>query len=211
MSDKLSIYSDTLIKLGQRPLATLTDLRPEQRAIDRSFDRAVKWMLESGLWKFATRTDELQTSNTATSQFGYNMVYEIPSDFVRIYRISDNNRFRPQLVDFRDRNGFFYCDNQPLFLEYISNDPSYGYNIGLWPESFVNALVDELAVRTAPYLQGAGIPKLEDLKKDAKRSLYWSKSKDAFLQPEGWLPLGRMARSRAGRSNVNNMRRTPYI
>ena len=210
MADKLDIYNRVLVKLGQRPLLTLNDQRPEQRAIDRVYDGAVQRMLEGAFWKFASRSDELQQSNTATSNFGYQFVYELPEDYVRIVRISDNNRFRPTLVDFLVEEHCIFCDCTPLYLQYVSNDPAYGYNVGRWPASFADALVDELALRTAPYLQGAGIQKIEQLEKEAKRTFYIAKGRDAVNQPESWAPPGRLVRARAGWQRINSMRRTPY-
>lgn len=210
MADKLEIYNRTLVKLGQRPLATLSDQRPEQRAVDRVYDATVQSLIEGALWKFASRSDELQPSDTATSQFGYQFVYEQPEDYVRIIRISDNQRFRPTLIDFLFETGFIYCDCSPLYLQYVSNDAAHGYNLGAWPASFANAVVDELALRTAPYLTGAGVPKIEQLEKQAKRSFFIAKQRDAVNQPESWMPPGRLVRARSGWQRINNMRRTPY-
>ena len=192
MPTKLDVFNACLVKLGQRPLLSLTDQRPEQRAIDRVYDACLARMIEGALWKFASRSDELQTSDTAKSQFGYNYVYELPQDFVRIIRICDNNRFRPTLIDFLLENGWLYADCIPLYLQYVSNDPAYGYNPGLWTASFTDAFVDELAFRTAPYLQGAGAQKIEQLEKEAKRTFYIAKGRDAVNQPESWAPPGRL-------------------
>ena len=41
MADKLDIMNRVLVKCGQRPLLSLSDARPEQRAIDRVYDSAV--------------------------------------------------------------------------------------------------------------------------------------------------------------------------
>jgi hypothetical protein len=200
-----------LVKLGQRPLLSLNDQRPEQRSIDRVYDSAVRYMIESALWKFASQSVQLFPAPGVWARGGLNYSYQLPEDYVRIIRISDNNRFRPTLVDFCIENGFIFCDCVPLYLQYVSNDIHHGYNLGIWPASFSDALVDELAVRTAPGLTGAGVPKLEELKKDAKRSFYISKARDAFNQPEGWPPPGRLVRARAVWRRINSQGRTPYI
>lgn len=210
MADKLEVFNLTLAALGQRPLSALTDNRPEQRAIDRIYDTTVKWMLERAFWKWACRSDELNQSDTAVSNWGYNFVYELPEDYERIVRISDNERLRPTLNDFLTENGFLYADAQPIYMQYVSNDPDYGYNVGLWTASFVSALADELAVRSAPGMTGAQVPKLDDLRKNAKRTLYIAKSADAVNQPVAFPPSGRMVRARSGWSQTNSMRRTPY-
>jgi hypothetical protein len=211
MPDKLDIFSRVLVKLGQRPLLSLNDQRPEQRAVDRVYDSAVRYMIESALWKFASQSEQMFPAPGVWPRGGLNYAYQLPADYVRIIRISDNNRFRPTLVDFCIENGFIFCDCVPLYLQYVSNDIQHGFNLGIWPQSFADALVDELAVRTAPYLTSAGAPKLAELKIEAKRSFYISKARDAVNQPESWPPPGKLVRARSGWRRVNNQGRTPYI
>lgn len=210
MADKLSVFNSVLVKLGQRPLLSMTDQRPEQRAIDRVYDATVAKLLEGALWKFASRTDEMQQSDTAVSNFGYQFVYEKPEDYVRIIRISDNQRLRPTLIDFLVEGDYIFTDCTPLYLQYVSKDTAYGMDVGKWTPSFVDALVDELAFRTAPLLTGANVQKIEQLEKEAKRTFYIAKGRDAVNQPEGWMPPGRLVRARSGWQRINNMRRTPY-
>ena len=210
MADKLEIFSRTLVKLGQRPLLSLTDNRPEQRAIDRVYDSTLQRLIEGALWKFASKSVEMQTADTAATQFGYQFAYELPEDYSRIIRICDNNRFRPTLIDFLIENGYIFCDCQPLYLQYVSNDTTHGYDPGNWPASFADAVVDELAYRTAPFLAGAGVQKIEQLEKEAKRSFYIAKGRDAVNNPESWMPPGRLVRARSGWQRINSMRRTPY-
>ena len=210
MSDKLEITNRVLIKLGQRPLSALTDYRPEQRAIDRVYDSAVQRLIEGAFWKFASKSQELQQSDTAATQFGYQFAYELPEDYVRIIRICDNERFRPTLIDFLIENGYIFCDCTPLYLQYVSNDETHGYDPGKWPASFADAVVDEIAYRTAPFLAGASAQKIEQLEKEAKRSFYVAKGRDSVNQPESFMPAGRLVRARSGWQRINNMRRTPY-
>jgi hypothetical protein len=210
MADKLDIFSRTLVKCGQRPLLSLSDARPEQRAIDRVYDSAVEKLIEGALWKFAARTDELQPSATVTSNFGYQYVYEQPEDYVRIIRICDNERLRPTLRDFMLEGEFIYADCNPLYLQYVSDDPRHGYDVGKWTPSFTDALVDELVVRTAPFLMNADVQKIEQLEKQAKRSFYVAKGRDAVNQPECWTPPGRLVRARSGGTRINNMRASGY-
>ena len=211
MSDRLSVYNAALVLLGNQPLLTLSDNVASRRALDRVWDETLAFMIEGAFWKFACRTDELQTSDTATSQFGYNYVYELPEDYVRIVRISDNNRMRPTLIDFLIEAGFLFCDCTPLYLQYVSNDAAYGYDTGKWPPSFVRALSDELALRAAPHLTGGAAPQIQALAAQAKKSFYIAKGRDAVNQPEAWAPAGRLVRARAGWMRINAQRRTPYI
>ena len=210
MADKLEIFNRVLVKCGQRPLLSLDDQRPEQRAIDRVYDAAVEKLIEGALWKFASRSDELQPSSTVTPAFGLQYAYDLPDDYVRIIRICDNERFRPTLRDFVIENGYILADVNPLYLQYVSKGATYGYDPGKWTPSFADALVDELAVRTAPYLMSAEIQRIEQFEKQAKRSFYMAKGRDAVNQPESWIPPGRLVRARSGGPRINNMRAVGY-
>ena len=210
MADKLDIFNRVLVKCGQRPLLSLSDARPEQRAIDRVYDSAVEKLIEGALWKFASRSEELQPSDTASTQFGYQYAYENPTDYVRVIRISDNERFRPTLRDFMFEGDFLFADCSPLYLQYVSDDPAYGLDVGKWTPSFADALVDELVVRTSPFLMGAGVQQVEQFEKQAKRSFYMAKGRDAVNQPEGWVPSGRLVKARSGGIRINSMRAVGY-
>lgn len=210
MADRLSVYNAVLVILGNRTLASITENRPERLSLDRVWNDTLEYLLDGALWKFALRTEELQVSDTATSQFGYQFVCELPDDYVRIYRICDNERFRPTLIDFSIEGDFIFTDCAPLYLMYVSDADDCGSDPGKWSPAFVKAFTDELALRAAPGMTSAGAPKIAELEKKAKRSFYIAKSRDSVNQPEAFLPAGRLVRARSGWQRINNMRRTPY-
>ncbi len=210
MATKLEVYNNVLTLLGARTLATVSDARSERRSLDRVYDPALQYLIEAALWHFAAVTHELSPSDTTTSEFGYNYVYEKPDDYVRIIKISDNERFTPTLEDYSEELDFFLCDAQPIWLQYVSNDITAGADPGKWSASFTAAFVDELAYRAATQIAGVSVATKDWLEKKRRRSLYYAKGKSAVNQAMGHLPIGRLIRSRAGSQGVNKMRRTPY-
>ena len=210
MATKLEVYNSALILLGARALATLSDNRSERRSLDAVFDPAFQYMIEAGLWHFAAVTDELSPSDTVKSNFGYQFVYEKPDDYIRLIKLSDNERFTPTLEDYSEEGDFFLTDSQPIWIQYVSNDIEAGADPGKWSGSFLTAFVDELAYRAAAQIASVPITTKDWLAKKKKQSLYYAKGKSAVNQPRGNLPVGRLVRARAGTRYINAMRRTPY-
>ena len=152
MASRLELYNQSLLRLGERRLATLSDNRPERRSLDAVWADTLAYMIEAAMWNFASRTEELQASETVTPNFGYTYAVEKPDDYVRIVNIADNELMAPTLQDFMEEGDYFltWCD--PLYLQYISNDTSYGADPGKWTASFSRAFVLELAYRIAPQI-----------------------------------------------------------
>ena len=199
MASRLELYNQSLLRLGERRLATLSDNRPERRSLDAVWADTLAYMIEAAMWNFASRTEELQASETVTPNFGYTYAVEKPDDYVRIVNIADNELMAPTLQDFMEEGDYFltWCD--PLYLQYISNDTSYGADPGKWTASFSRAFVLELAYRIAPQI-GYGDEKQKMLYEEKNKALSYAKGKDVVNQSMRRLPPGRLVSSRMGLS-----------
>lgn len=211
MATKLTVYNRALLALKSRRLSSLTENRAERRDLDAVWDEVLTWMLEQGLWNFATAPEEWTPSATAESQFGYQYVYEKPDDYVRLVSISANERFNPTLSDFAEEGDYFLSDVSPMWVRFVSSDTTKGRDPGKWKPAFAEAMALELAWRAGPHICSLSGQDKDDLRKDKKAALSKAKASDAVNQPMSILPVGRLVQSRNGRRNAyNNMRRTPY-
>jgi hypothetical protein len=198
LATRIQVYNDVLFKLKTRRLASLTDDRPERKTLDEAWDGALDYMLEAGLWNFASRTEELQSSDSITPNFGYTYVFEKPEDYVRIIKISDIDTLTPTLDDFGEEGDYFLAWVDPLYLQYVSDGDDYGGDPGKWTASFTRALVLELAYRVAGHVTSAGEDAMKLLNQERERAIAYAKGKDVVNQPFVRLPPGRLTRSRAG-------------
>ena len=198
MGTRLEIYNASLIRLGERRLATLSDNRTERRSLDAVWTDTLAYMIEAAMWNWAARTEELQSSDTVTPNFGYTYAFEKPDDYVRIVRIADNELLGPTLEDYIEEGDYFFAWGDPLYLQYISNDTDYGADPGKWTASFSRAFVLELAYRVAPQV-GVNAKLQELLYEEKNRALSYAKSKDVVNQAMTRLPAGRLIGSRMGR------------
>lgn len=211
MANKLQIYNGALLThLDTRPLVTLTDARTERRALDAAWPEALQWMLEQGMWNFAARTQSWEPATTPVPGFGQRYAYAKPEDYVRLIRIADNETLEPTLADFLEEGEFFLSYASILYVQFVSNDLSWGADLSKWGASFATAFEAELAYRA----QG-GVKTLSTIDKDAlgktkRRLLKNAQSKDVVNQAPAELPTGRLVRARGGFGRSNNMRRTPY-
>lgn len=196
MTDKLSLYNRALFHCQTRRLADLTEDVEPRHHLDLHYDDVLKYMIEQGYWKFALRTVHITKDPAIVPTFGYSCAFNHPSDFVKTYQLSANDRFEPPLWDWIDESNLFWADQEEVYLRYVSNSASgYGYDLTRWTGKFEEAFVRELAFRVAPRLPGskADMEALHTLKEDMlAEALTFEAQKEPSKRP----PVGRWANAR---------------
>lgn len=195
MADRLSIYQGALRLLGPSELASLTEDRPEKRKLDAAWTPSVNFMIEQGLWNFAIRTVEMQPDTDVESLFGYDYAYSKPDDWVRTASIGYDEQMREGIREFEDQKGYWYTSINPIYVQYVSNDPSYGWNVGAWRQTFAKALETYLAFECGlPITADRG--NRDNLYQLFKNRLKDAKTKDAVDERVREKPPGNWTRSR---------------
>lgn len=196
MASKLQIYQGALRLLGPHQLAALTDARPERYKLDEMWDGAVQYLLEQGMWNFATRYEELSTPASPADPFaGYRYAYSKPADFVRIVAISDNATFSGTFERYEVQQSYFYTDAEELHLRYVSNDASYGLDLTKWPQSFAKTLEAYLAFESGLPISGDRGNR-NDMIGLYNDRLNRAKTLDAVDERVQWKKSGRWTRAR---------------
>jgi len=148
MTDKLSLYNDALLLVGERFLASLTEEREPRRLLDQVWNSGgVKYCLEQGQWFFAMRTILIDYDPSIQPSYGYERAFLKPTDWVNTSSISSDEFFRTPLTQYVDEAGFWYASLDSLYVRYVSNDVNYGMNYSLWPDSFREFVAAHLASR----------------------------------------------------------------
>jgi len=203
MTTQLETYNSALLELGQRELQSLSDPTEGRRVLDRLWGAGfVTRCLEQGVWHFATRTIEI-TPDTRAPAFGYSYKFTKPPDWVRTVKISTSERFDQPLNDFNDEGTAWYSDVTPMYIQYVSDHPSYGSNLSVWPESFSRYAALQLATLAAPRLLSMQASQVvlkgqQGLIALTSAALKAAKSKDAANQPPAFAPTGTWVQSRRG-------------
>lgn len=204
MATKLGLYNAALRHLGEVPLASLTEARASRRALDAVYDNDfIKYVLEAGQWNFATRASELTYEPSITPSFGYSRAFSQPDDYVRPLAISADEFFNVPLLEYSEETGYWFCDHDTLYVKYVSNDSSYGGNLGVWPATFTKYAELHLAEQAAATVNP---DKFADVVKLCKRALVDALSKDAMADPTKFLPMGSWAASALGNSRLRRSR-----
>jgi hypothetical protein len=205
MTTKLKLYNLALgTYVGTQRLANLTENVASRHALDAVYDSSVQYMLEQGIWKFALRVAELIKDVTAPTLHREHS-YAIPDDFVRLARISSDDRLDAELLDYREANGKWYSNVDPIFIEYVSNDDDYGLDLDLWPANFEQAVASWMAYQSVLDISKDRSDRA-DLLTLHQRTLANARRLDAVDEAVKRKPTGSWVRSR-GFGAINGTRR----
>lgn len=197
MTDKLTLYNLSLKKLRERRLLTLSETRKERRELDAVYNTTVLYCLGQGLWRFAKRVVQIDASTTVIPAFGYTGAFNIPNDWLCTVVVSTSPNLDPPLLQYAEETGFWYANQTPIYVSFISNDPLYGFNLGAWPETFTDYVAERLAVLAGPDITDNNeiVQECEKREAAARRR---AKAKDAMNDPPGMPPVPFLVRARRG-------------
>lgn len=187
-ASKLGVYNSALLHLEERPLSALTETGNSRSALDAAWSDSLAYCLESGYWTFALKTIQLY-ADSAAATIGPVNKFTKPSDWVRTYRISDNENMNGQLFDLLDEGGVWFSNVDPLYVKYISNADDYGGDLSLWPATYAEYVATRLAVKTCVRITG-NATRLETLLKLEKKARQSASDKDAMNEPPAFPARG---------------------
>jgi len=199
-TSQLTLYNGALRLLGQPKLSALTDAVESRRLLDDAWDENARdYCLEEGLWNFAMRTVEAEYDSSVDPDFGFLRAFTKPTDWIRTAAVASDEYFINTLTDqqFNDEQGYLFADLDTLFWKYVSSDTSYGYDLSLWPQTFVRYVESYLAFQIAPRLSVSD-SKIETIGKIMDRARLDAKAKDATNEGAKFPPEGSWNRSRRG-------------
>lgn len=194
---KLLVYNRALTALVVKALPNLTMVSPERRVLDENWDSVTGYCLAQGAWNFAMRTIQIDATPSVEPSFGYANAFTKPSDWVSTFLISVNERLDPPLMLYSDEAGYWYADDQPLYVKYVSSDPAYGGDLSLWPALYAEYVAIRLAVTCCARIKGAAdlIPSLMAMEAKARKA---AAARDAMDEPPISPPRGTWVKSRVG-------------
>lgn len=195
---KLSIINAALSHLKER---RVTEDEPVEawREMDAWWnggDIRDEW-LNAGYWNFATRTSKIERNTALTPPFGYSYTFDKPSDWIRTARVASDEYFNSPLTRYDDESSYWFADVDPLYVSYVSNDASYGYDFAAWPELFTRFCEFDLAKKAMNRVGNLDRAEKADLVAMHRRALVDARNKDAMNEPAKFPPFGSWVRSRS--------------
>lgn len=146
--DKLALYNDALLLIGQRQLASLTEDREPRYRLDGAFSRdAVNYCLELVKPNFASKTAVL-TSFTPGATF--NNSFTLPNDYVAVITPFSDKKLDQEINRYIIEGDQLLCDYETVYLRYTAE----AEDISKWVPSFFRVvgayLGREIATRLSP-------------------------------------------------------------
>jgi hypothetical protein len=200
MADRLSLYNQALGRLEQRRLASLAEQREPRRVLDDYWDQEVAYCLERELWNFSYRAVQMDALTATVPTFGYLYAFSIPDDWIRTRKLSAVPTFNPPLLQVAEEAGYWYTNLTPIFVQYNSNDPDYGMNLGAWPASFTDYVAARLARQACKRITGSSelLAGPEGLIKQEDRARRVAAANCAMNEAVGFAPMSGWVRARRG-------------
>lgn len=203
------IANITLIKIGADTITAITDTGDEKaRKLNATWEYIRNEVLETKDWIFAKERVELAKS-TETPVFGFDFMYALPSNFLRLSRKKPHNM--PINTDFSIESGYLLTDydntSTSLFISYIKvvTDPTK------YTAAFINALSFRWAAEVCERITGGSV-KRGDMMQGYLLALQQADSLNQMTEgmvededgSEDWLNAGRSMAEEGGYVLDNN-------
>lgn len=202
MTSRLALYNGALQIIGERHLASLTEDREPRYLLDDVWNNGgVRFCLEQGNWRFASRSVRLDYDPAIAPEFGYRRAFAKATDWVNTVAVCQDEFYRVPLIRYKDEAGYLFADLDEIFCTYISDDASFGQNLATWPESFREYVETHFAGKIVRKLT-AEERKVDQILHPRSgalvRALRNAKNKTAQLDGTKFLAQGSWTRARQG-------------
>lgn len=150
--DKLSVYNNALILVGERTLTSLTENREPRRLLDSSFDfDAIKYCLEIVKPVFSRKTVKLDTS-VPSANHDLDNVFTLPDDWIATVDVYSDSRLDQPVTRYINEDRTIACEYDTIFVRYASSDNEEVY--AKWSPAFAlvvsTYLAREISTRLVP-------------------------------------------------------------
>lgn len=161
---RLEIYNGALTLCSDRRLSHLTENREPRYLLDEVWagGRGVRACLEGAQWHFAMRSARFDYDVAHTPEFGLRYAFVKPSDWVLTSGVFQDAYMQAPLLQYADETGFWFADQQEIFVRYVSDHANYGGDFSKWPETFTEYVKAYFASRIIRKLPG-GAEKVESI------------------------------------------------
>lgn len=140
MTDQLSVVNEALVRLGVPPIASLSGPEAQSLALSTLYQTTIEELISDFPWSFAVREatlSELSIDPLDLRVGGYQYVYQLPNDLLRVVGLRSYDRYRLS-------GDQLFANDREARLVYIAEAPEQ-----TWPPYFRQAAVMSLAAAAA--------------------------------------------------------------
>lgn len=200
-TSRLKIYNGALLIVGSRSIASLTVNEESRRLLDEVWnDGGIDNCLQAGQWKFAMRTSKFTYDTAVTPEFGYRRAFAKPSDWVVTSMVSSDEYQNTAHLNYRDESGYWFSNDDELYISYVSNHADFGGDMSKWPANFTQYVKTYFADRICMKLTSDKTMKDALARRNGllDMALKAARNSDAMADPTKFLPTGSWVRARRG-------------
>ena len=153
------------------------------------------------------RAVQIDYDTNITPSFGYKRAFTKPSDWILTSALCSDEFFHVPKTNYVEEVDNWYTDVDTIYLKYVSNDASYGGNIGSWPSLFADFVAAHFAEKIVgklsssnPTLMARFFPARERNSIRSK-ALLNAKSRNAMGNPSKSMAQGDWSKGRQGSRN----------
>lgn len=168
MASDVSICSNALIMLGQKPIASLTENTTGARVAANLYPDAKRKFLRAHPWNAAIKRLILAPLEAAPA-FGASAQFQLPDDWLRTLSADDAGG---RGLEFRQEGRRIVASTNAVYLRYVANTSE-----GEWEAGMVEAMTVKMAALMA-YAITASASLADALTAQAERALREAKSID---------------------------------
>jgi hypothetical protein len=203
-TSRLTIYTGACLLCGHRILSSLSEETEARYLLDEVWnDGGVDTCLEQAQWHFAMRSSQFDYDPSYTTDWGFQKAYVKPDDWIATSGVFSDEYLQQPLLQYADEAGFWYSDNEIIYVKYVSNDSNFGGDYSKWPGTFteyVKAYFASRIIHKMPHSREDRIfllgPPGQENRGHVNYSLMKAKNKSAMTRPTTFPQRGTWAQAR---------------
>lgn len=146
-----SVCNVALGMIGEQAISGIHDDTPRANALNTHWEPALRELLASAPWKFATKQATLAQVFPAPS-FAYSFAYQLPADYISMVTLNGVHIWN-QISDFFDiQNGQILTNSETAKVSYVFYQEDYSR----WEPLFAKAMARLLASLVASTIRADG-------------------------------------------------------
>jgi len=153
MASVVTICTDALLRLGDRPINTLDEQTDRARLCSNLFAQARDFVIRRHLWNSCIKRVALAPLAAAPA-FEWDFQFLLPADCLRVLSLGENRTFTDYRVEGSESGRVILCDENPLYLRYVwrNEDPA------TWDPGLIEAVTARMTVLLAyPITKSAAV------------------------------------------------------